>query len=635
VGGPRDRSPARSAAGGAATRRATPAGSGGSTSLGNRAISRLVGTGGVALAAHPAISAAGNRAIQRLVDPVQRNPDEQQKQPQAPTNTATNTTTRANDQRGGPTAAEVLAATTTTATTPGQQQPGQEEDQQEGQQASALTGAQQQVLAVTTTPATSPDQRPTATGVPPPAHSVDVVTNDAFRKATTVTDGIGLANAGVSVANAGMATARLGGLSDLATIADRTADSGLGDLLPGVGLGLNVLGTFEGGYRADAAQSRAQALSAGASRLREERSGGGGTPAPRTRAEEIMARGAAEQRDEAERRTNSAILNGVQAATTAVGIGLGTTTAGASTLFSAGALGAMKGAYSGYHFLRRKATSGNAEAHAKQLLSAAHLGDPAALATLKRLNVPTDNLDDPDVWKAAVAGLAEAMPRDEPRYEDGGGVLPGGETAIGERPPATHQYESIEGDDPDDLLFDPLLTGPQIGRRERAAPRVQAEATLDEDPQDADGSFTVNPLAEDPRVAARRRASLDDDADDESQGGDPTEDEVAAGNQWAMSQQLPAHLVPNAEQDRSDDQAVDLPVVQRPRGRAAASMAAALSNVGGNQAVGQQPAVAHVPSPDRSPASEDPAMEEVTQENAPGHGTFTGNGFTGAGDRLP
>ncbi|MGE3857062.1 MAG: hypothetical protein AB7G21_08925 [Dehalococcoidia bacterium] len=502
--------------------------------LGNRALARLTAVDGAGLlAAHPAIAAhAGNRAVQRLVDPVQR--DEKDGQPPAASTPQPISVT----QMSHPNAGDV----------PGTAQQQQEREQRLTTIERALGEAEHPSGVADST------QHASMTG-PEPSHAVNTVTDPTFRRGTTATDAAGLLLAGGTAVDIGMTAARLSGGFSGTTPKEFLEEMALGDLLPGVSLGLNVLGTAESAYRSQAAQDRGDAMSEGAARSRRadrEDSAAGKQPT-RGRAAEIFARGAAEQRDERDARATGAILGGTQAALTAAGIGLGPTPGGVAALASAGIFGVMKGGLAASRFVRKKMTSGNAAIHAQQVLFAAHNGDPAAIDTLKRLNVPTEDLDQPDVWQAAVAALSESMPRDEPRYRSGGSGVTGDSVVIDDRrPEGPSPYEGIGG------------------------------GSLDEDGDDRHGvlTSTTNPLAANPQAQ-----SNDNDNDNDNE----------------------AALPPSAAAYDGANQAEELPVVQRPRGRASAAIAAALQQSGGTPPAATTPNV----TPDRTPMSEGLQLEEL------------------------
>ena len=290
----------------------TPVGPAASAGLGNRALGRLVASAPEVLAAHPSlVGAAGNRAVQRLVNPVQRIDDKE------------------------------LASTVT-------DQPAE------------------QPMTASATP----------NAAPPVAHSVAVTNHPYFRKGTTALDGVSAANGGVSAANGGMAAVRFGGSYEGSTVKEMAEQSGVPNLLPGVGLGLNVLGAAESGYRGQKADEAAQAMDIGSGR-----GGRGDHPVAGPRAQEILYRGAEQQRSESTRQQWNVGANLTQAATTTAAMIAGVTTPlGAGLMLAGGGVGVMKGAYSGAKALGKHVLGGKetAEANAMQVLSDAQMGNVAS-----------------------------------------------------------------------------------------------------------------------------------------------------------------------------------------------------------------------------------------------------------------
>ena len=368
--------------------------------LGNRPLLRLTAVGRAGfLAAHPSIAAsAGNHAVQRLIDPVQRETGDDDAQPAATTPVTS-------------------AIATAGATTPGDVTPG-------------LTRANTPVN---------------------PATSIAVATDSTFRNATTATDVAGGLMAANTAANMGMKAARFAG-EYTGALPNEVIDTS-GYLIPGVGEALSLMNIGENATRASAATARGQAMTQGAEGMR--RADGldvaAGQTATRGRAAEIFERGALEQKDESDARATSATLSGVQAALLGTGIALDPTgVGGTGALASAGVIGGMKGALGAARFARKKWTQSYAASHAQQVLFAAHAGDPDAISTLQAMNIPTEGLDDPATWQSAVQGLSEAMPRDAAGYADGTGI-PGASVAIDDRrPPRSDdpRYRGFGSDDP-------------------------------------------------------------------------------------------------------------------------------------------------------------------------------------------
>lgn len=311
---------------------------------GNRALTRLAATGSGILAAQPSIAlAAGNRAVQRLVAPVQRDETDEER------------AAREAAEAGGYYARNVTIGQRTGPLTT-QANDGRPDIVPPDPVSVPLPGAYRAMDANRGGGAVDP-------------HVVD---SQIFKKSTTANDVIsGTAGAGGGADAIGLSDATFG-----THIANWVGQEMTPALLPGAALLTTGVGLYEGMERQEAHQQRADAMRNSA-------------PFAAGRSAEILNAGAEEHQDAATRHRGRMGLNTVQAGLTAGGI----ITGNPAMLAGSAVLGGIKLIDS----VRNKANElmigeGDSRLHARELMDAALAGDGGALLALRSLGVDPDQL---------------------------------------------------------------------------------------------------------------------------------------------------------------------------------------------------------------------------------------------------
>jgi len=310
--------------------------------VGNHAMTRLLASGSGALKAHPAIAGlAGNRAVQRLVAPVQR--IEGEKDDKAP-------------QPTGGYIPQTHTAGTRTGPLPGSNNDGRP----------PLVAPEPVQVPM---PGSHREADPNRGEGASDSHPVD---SQLFKKGTTLNDGVS-------------AVTGTGGFADFTGFSDHffgtEIASTVGEyvspgFLPGAALVTGGVGLVEGFAREDAHEERANVMRTAA-------------PLAGGRSADILNAGAQEHGDAATRHRGRTRLGMVQGGLTAGGI----ITGNPLMLGGAAAIGGLKLIDSAQNKWKQlQEGDGEAKLHAQELMDEALNGDPGALLALRQLGVDPDQL---------------------------------------------------------------------------------------------------------------------------------------------------------------------------------------------------------------------------------------------------